>query len=254
MTKTVSLPRVGLQVLGGCVFILLSLPVLAVPCMVMGERTAVLSSDEGERSPVFLAQACEKLRLKSGNAFVTWIASDGKPQMAPVNPNGIVGAPSPGREERSAKVVWSELTTNRGASRAALMRSFGEAKPSRVYVPLDGLRVTAPGNGIWELQLLDEKGARLAGFNNIKESDAVLLSRDHLPPGESRQLIWRQPEVEQAWLWRGVDASELVGLDVGYANVSATQLPDEQQQRLLKAMWFEQMRLPINLKLTMGEK
>lgn len=223
----------------------------ALPCMVMGEKTAVVVADVGERSPPFLTQSCESLKLKSGSAMVSWIGADGKAQLVPITAAGVQRMPAPGREQRSGKVVWEEITSRREVPRPAVSRSFGEVKPAVVFVPVDGLKLQPPGSGDWLLRMSVGPEASGSWRDVPTKHGSHVIERQDLPAGESRWLEWDQAGTIRQLFWRGVDGAELAMLDVAYQELSVPDL-DERQRAMLRAMWFDQMRLQVNLDMSLG--
>lgn len=222
----------------------------AGPCMVMGDKSAVVLSEEGEKSPAFLTQSCEKLKLKSGKAMVSWVERDGKPQMAAIEPNGVARYPRPGNEERSAKVVWAEITTRREAPRAAVMRNLGvnEARPAVVYVPPEGLEIRPDSAAPWQLRLGRAGAADVVAIPAV-EPGRFVLSRAQLQPGMDYVLEWTGGGAPIQWAWRVMPETQSHSLDENYNNLLKADL-EKDQMVLLKAMWFEQLRLPLNMNLT----
>lgn len=224
----------------------------AGPCMVLGDKTAVVFSDEGEMSPAFLTQACEKLKLKSGKAMVSWVGRDGKPQMAPILTDGVTRYPAAGNEERSAKVVWAEITTRREVPRAAVMRNMvvNEARPATVYVPPDGLEIRPGAVANWQLRVGAAGSADLQAVKPV-EPGRFVLDRSQLNSGQDYMLEWAGGAMPVQWHWRVLPEAQARALDESYASLEQAGL-DAEQLQLLKAMWFEQRRLPLNMNLTLN--
>jgi len=221
----------------------------AGPCMVMGDKAARVFSEEGERSPAFLTQSCEKLKLISGRAMVSWVGQDGRPQLAPIGEEGVKRYPSPGAEERSAKVVWAEVTNVRGSARPALVRSIGNSPPAKLYVPPEGVYLY-PGKHInGRLRLASKPTGPWADIP-IPAVGPLVLDRHLLPAGQEVVLEWSGGEQPIQWHWRMIPDTEQRSLDEKYTLLDGTGL-DAEQQGWLRAMWFEQMRLPLNMNLTL---
>ena len=72
----------------------------ASTCMILGDKSAIIKSVEGERSPVFVTSDCQALRLVSGKAIASWVGRDGKPRMIPITAQGVEVVPQAGAEER----------------------------------------------------------------------------------------------------------------------------------------------------------
>lgn len=223
--------------------------VWAGPCMVLGEKAAVVYSEEGEKSPAFLTQACEKLKLKSGKAMVSWVGRDGKPQLAPIALDGVTRYPAAGNEERSAKVVWAEITTRREVPRAAVMRNMAvnEARPATVYVPPDGLEIRLGAEANRQLRVGPAGGTTLQTVKSV-EPGRFVLDRSQLTQGQDYVLEWTGGASPVQWLWRVVPEGQARALDEHYASLDQAGL-DAEQLSVLKAMWFEQLRLPLNMNL-----
>ena len=216
----------------------------ATTCMVVGDKVARVASQEGEKSPPFLTNACESLRLLSGKALVSWVARDGKPNFASVGVNGPDRLPTPGAEERSGKVVWGELSTKREATRPAFMRALDEARPARVYIPLTGLELPhKPGAHLRVAQL---DGPQPKTILESTSDKPVRLSREALQPGGRYVLEWSQNNQLEHWQWLLVGEAENKQLDEQHALVMAADL-DAPQRRVVEAMFYEQLRLKINM-------
>ncbi|MDD0840870.1 hypothetical protein PSQ40_20005 [Curvibacter sp. HBC61] len=231
----------------------------ATTCMVMGERSAVVRTPEGDKSPVFLSQACESLRLVSGKALVSWVGRDGKPQMVPVGVNGVERLPAPGAEERPASSVWAELTSKRDAQRSAYMRALGDDKATRLYLPEAGLSLRARAGSTVKLARLQEGSEPVWQERPVPDSGTVLLERAWFQPGAVYQLDWEAPADSAAtpdagaerWRVRPVSEPEQRALDERFQQV-AQAMPEASQQLLLQAMVYEQLKLPLNLRLTLA--
>ena len=239
----------------------------ATTCMVMGERSALVHSSEGDRAPVFLAQSCESLRLMSGKAMVSWAGRDGKAHFVPVGPNGVAQLPAAGAEERSASSVWAELASKRDAQRSAYMRSIGIDKGHRLYVPEAGLNLQAQAGSTLRLWLQSEGGeARLLLERTAPATGPVVLGRDVLAAGAQYQLEWvpASPAVAETgadaateagpehWRIRLLTEAEQRNLDEQLLLVNE-QVPDPTQRALVQAMVFEQLKLPLNMRLALVE-
>ncbi len=220
-------------------------------CMVVGEKTARVVSPEGERSPVFLAADCASLRSRSGSAMVTWVSRDGKPNFAPIGPDGPARLPAPGAEERSGKTVWAELTTRREASRPAFMRALDEERPARIYVPEAGLVLPSRPGAALRLQRID--GDALRTLFEATDSSALRLGRDALEPGASYVLEWNQEGRLDRWRWQILDEAQTRQLDVAHAEIAAT-APDPEQRRIIAAMLFDQLKLRVNMEFELAQR
>jgi hypothetical protein len=228
-----------------------ALPAFAVSCMVMGEASAKVQTSDGEKSPVFLSNACESLRLVSGKAMVSWVARDGKPHFSPIRTNGAEGLPVAGSEERSANVVWAELTSKREADRPAFMRALDAERPARVYIPPEGLllipkvgadfRVLTMNNSV-ESVVLEKKSGGTA---------AIRLRRDQIRPGEVYVLEWRLGDTVENWRWKALDESEMLEMDQKYKQIQDG-LADDSQRRIMTAMFYEQLKLRLNVALLLN--
>lgn len=221
----------------------------AGPCMVLGEKAAVVYSEEGEKSPAFLTQACERLKLKSGKAMVSWVGSDGKPQMAPIALDGVTRYPAAGSEERSAKVVWAEITTRREVPRAAVMRNMtvNEVRPATVYVPPEGVEIRPDSGVAWQLSLGRSGSTEVLPVKAVGPGRFV-LDRNLLRAGHDYLLTWSGGAVPLQWTWRVLPEAQTAALDDNYTTLMQVDL-DTEQRNLMKAMWFEQLRLPLNMNL-----
>lgn len=223
----------------------------ALSCMVIGDRAAVVHTAEGDRSPAFLTPACESLRLKSGKASVSWVSRDGKPHIAPIETGGVTGLPSAGAEERSASLVWKELTSKREAQRVAYMRAFDTTHATRVFVPASGLIVPIAAATTVRLLEVDNEAERIVTTHAPGTETEMQFSRETLLPGKQYVLELTSLEKTERRLWRVTEAAEQAEIDADLEQI-AKDVSDVQQQRILAAMLFEQRRLPLNLELSIS--
>ncbi len=217
---------------------------LATSCMVIGEKTARIQSSEGEKSPVFLTQSCETLRLVSGKAMVTWVSRDGKPNFVPIGVNGPLKLPTAGAEERSGNVIWAELTSKREAQRPAFMRALDEERPARIYLPVSGLEL--PSKAGTTLRILAMNGESENLVFETQNAESVRLTRELTKPGVTYVLEWSQAGKVDKWKWKTLDEQELIRVDAQYQEVQET-VTDEAQRRVVTAMLFEQLKLRVNM-------
>lgn len=260
--KTPALGRLALLALA-LALAALAAPAQATTCMVMGERSAVVRTPEGDKSPVFLSNACESLRLVSGKALVSWVGRDGKPNMVPVGVNGVERLPTPGAEERPASSVWAELTSKRDAQRSAYMRALGDDKATRLYLPEAGLSLRARAGSVLRLARLQEGSDPVLQERPVPDSGTVLLERAWFQPGAVYQLDWEPPADAvtsppsdapagaERWRVRPVSEQEQRALDERFQQV-AQAMPEVSQQLLLQAMVYEQLKLPLNLRVALA--
>lgn len=221
---------------------------LAASCMVIGEKTARIQSSEGEKSPVFLTNACASLRLISGKAMVTWVARDGKPNFVPIGPNGPDRVPTAGTEERSSNVVWAELSSKRETQRPAFMRALDVERPARIYIPADGL--VLPFIVGASLRVLSTEGDVEKLVFETTSTEPVLLARDLVKSGAVYVLEWNHAGKLEKWKWKALSAEESVRIDAQVQEVQLT-VPDEVQRRVVTAMLFEQLKLRVNMELAL---
>lgn len=226
-------------------------PTYAASCMVVGESTARVSSAEGEKSPVFLTQACESLRLVSGNAMVTWVARDGKPNFAPIGPTGPQRVPTAGAEERSGKSVWAELSTKREAVRPAFMRALDEERPARVYVPVAGLSLPSKPGTQLKVTLID--GAQQRTVLEASGAQNLTLGRDALQLGSQYTLEWSQDGRSDKWRWKLLSEAETLKLDESHSQIVGSGLSPD-QTRIVEAMFYEQLKLNVNMGFALAGK
>ena len=224
----------------------LSISASATSCMVMGEHSARVQSAEGEKSPVFLSGACESLRLVSGKAMVSWVSRDGKPHFAPITAAGPALLPTAGADERSANVVWGELTSKREVDRPAFMRAMNEERPSRVYVPPEGLALTAKPDADFTIFSLDDAVEKLVFDKKSTDTKPILLTRDQIKPGCIYLVEWHHGSATEKIKWQTVDAAETARIDSQYAEIRST-VDDEAQRRIMMSMLYEQLRLRVNM-------
>lgn len=218
----------------------------ATSCMVMGENTARVQSVEGEKSPVFLTASCEELRLVSGKAMVSWVSRDGKPHFSSIGKNGADGLPAKGAEERSANVVWAELTSKREAERPAFMRALNEERPARVYIPPEGLPLSAKADADFRILALQDGIEKSIYDKKSSDVSPILLTRDRIKPGGVYLIEWHQAGGIENVKWQTVSEAETARIDAQYQEIVAT-IPDEQQRRIMMDMMFEQLKLRVNI-------
>lgn len=218
----------------------------AISCMVLGEHTARVQSAEGEKSPVFLTSACESLRLISGKAMVSWVSRDGKPHFAPIAVTGPALLPTAGAEERSANVVWSELTSKREVDRPAFMRAMSEERPSRVYIPPEGLTLTAKSDADFSILSVEGDGEKLIFDKKSTDTRQILLTRDQIKAGSLYVVEWRHGAATEKLKWQTVDNAETARIDSQYQEIRSS-VSDEAQRRIMMSMLYEQLRLRVNM-------
>lgn len=224
----------------------LSLSATATSCMVMGEHTARVRSAEGEKSPVFLTGACESLRLVSGKAMVSWVSRDGKPHFAPITATGPALLPTAGAEERSANVVWAELTSKREVDRPAFMRAMTEERPSRVYVPREGLALTAKADADFTILSLEGDVEKKIFDKKSTDTRPILLTRDQIKAGGVYLVEWHNGSTTEKLKWQTVDSDETARIDSQYQEIRST-IADDTQRRIMMSMLYEQLRLRVNM-------
>lgn len=224
----------------------------AIACLVVGERTARVQTSEGERSPVFMAPQCESLRQISGKALASWVGRDGKPRLLPIGPKGVEQLPEPGAEERSVNVVWTELSSKREAQRPAYMRAVGDERPPRVYLPPEGLVLVARAEVDSELRVASLDGERETAAQTVpvRSGNPVRLTREMIASAGVYLVQIKRGDLVEQWRWRALPAAETQRIDAQLVELSQN-LSDGQQQLLVQAMLFEQLKLRTNLELTL---
>ena len=218
----------------------------AISCMVLGEHTARVRSAEGEKSPVFLTSACESLRLISGKAMVSWVSRDGKPHFAPIATNGPALLPTAGAEERSANVVWSELTSKREVDRPAFMRAMSEERPSRVYIPPEGLALSAKPDADFTILSVEGESEKLIFDKKSTDTRPILLTREQIKTGSVYVVEWHNGTATEKLKWQTVDSAEAARIDSQYQEIRSN-VSDEAQRRIMMSMLYEQLRLRVNM-------
>jgi hypothetical protein len=215
--------------------------------MVIGERTARISSIEGERSPVFVTKACDALRLISGKAQATWIGRDGKPTVLPITASGVDSQAPAGAEERSVNVAWAELTTRRERQRPAYLRDISN-EPPKVYVPAEGLVLVERLESDSLLRIDRLQGEKSEKVAEIKANKGERL---RVPPGtllaeQTYSFEIQRSENSQTWTWQTVAASQALSIREDLATINAS-VTDPEQQFMLKALYFEQAKIRNNM-------
>ncbi len=225
----------------------------ALSCMVVGETTAKVQSGSGVESPPFLSESCESLKLVSGKAMVSWIARNGKPHFSPITAEGVSGLPGPGAEERSASMVWSEMTSKREAQRPAFMRALDMERPARAYIPADGLVFPAATCDALSVKLIDGVSETLVYEKKSGEAGPGRVTRQGLVPGALFVVEIKGVTTFERWLLKLIEADEATRIEVQVADIASAGI-DAGQQRILEAMLYEQLRLPVNMALTIQEQ
>jgi hypothetical protein len=238
----------------------------ATSCMVMGDPRAVVKTPEGPRSPMFLAQACEQLRLVSGKAMASWVGEDGKPHLMPITPQGPAATPSAGAEERSTRAVWAELASRREVQSPAVMRGVATRQPDRVYVPEAGLKLPAPAGALLTVTLQGAASSIALPAVRVGAEGQVTLSRQQLPADTRVLVSWILPatareqaaqdevtkEADAGPLWlHTLPLAEQAELDEARRQVRQ-QVGDPLQQTTLDSMLFEQRHLDVNLRQSLA--
>lgn len=222
----------------------------ALSCMVVGEKTARVQTSEGQMSPVFMSRSCETLKLISGKAMVSWISRDGKPNFSPIGPEGVSKLPAPGSDERSANVVWTEISSNREAKRPAFMRALDQERPARLYIPIEGLVFPAAAESVVTVKLVGEKSETLIVEKKQSEAEPLRLSRETLTAGSTFAIEITGGSKKERWLVKQVDANEAARIDQQISELSSAGI-DSSQQQVLQAMLYEQLKLPVNMSLAL---
>lgn len=221
-------------------------------CMVVGEKTAKVQSQEGQKSPVFHTQSCESLRLISGKAMVSWVSRDGKAHFAPIGPQGVDEMPSAGAEERAGNLVWAEVTSVREATRPAFMRAIGAEAPTRVFVPQGGLMLPEqPGAELRVLKVKNDQQT-LVLTRKANEMAPIVFTHAQIQPGETYKLEWRKGEQVEQWTWLVINENEAQLIEAQLKEIDAS-VSDPYQRRVVTAMLFEQRRLKINRQLALQD-
>ncbi len=222
----------------------------ATPCLVLGEPTAQVRTAEGVRAPVFMAPACGELRLVQGKASASWVARDGRPRVLPITESGVTQLPAPGSEERSVKVVWSELTSSRERQQPAYMRSFGGERAPKVYVGAGGLELmaAADSDALLRIARIDGDAVTPVGERRIASGSPILLRSDDLTADAIHLLQVQRGDIKQEWRWRTLTRTEAANVDAQMAAIDvAVEAAD--QRLMLQAMLFEQLNMRVNMDL-----
>lgn len=223
----------------------------AASCIVVGDKTAKVKSNTGEKSPVFLTTDCSSLRAVSGKAMVSWVSRDGKVSFAPIGINGPERQPTAGNEERSGNVVWSELTSTRQTRRPAFMRAFGDEKAVPVYVPEAGILIKPKVGESLRLLLIDEGAETLV--MNSRDAQPFLITREVVKLGATYQLEWTKVGNIETEKWKLLSAADTERLDAQYKEVQVADL-DEEQRKVVTAMLFEQLKLATNMRIVLSSE
>lgn len=218
-----------------------------VSCMVLGDKSARIKSVEGEKSPIFMTEDCQALRLVSGKATASWIGKDGKPRMIPITASGVESVPEAGAEERSSKVVWAELTTRREAQVPAYMRNVGAERPPAIYVPREKLVLIARLENRAEVTVLAQSGESVYSAS-IEPGNEVALTRGNLANDGIYEVRIRQLESLQSWRWKMVSEVDARKLDSAFDLIEEVS-SNPADRAVLRAMLFDQFKLRTNMDL-----
>ena len=219
---------------------------MATSCMVVGEKTTKIQTSVGEKSPVFLASDCASLRIISGKAMVSWVSKDGKVNFVPIGANGPERQPAVGSEERSANVVWAELTSTRQTRRPAFMRTLGDEKAVSFYVPEAGILIKPQAGTTLKIFSVDEGRETL--LMDSKQAQPLLITRDLMKPGLVYALEWNKDGNLEKEKWKMLSEVDSMRLDIQYKEVDNAGL-DKEQHRIVIAMLFEQLKLLTNMRI-----
>lgn len=223
-----------------------------VSCLVLGDKATRVLTPDGERTPVFMATDCAALRVTTGTAQASWVGRDGRPHLQPIGPEGPSLVPPAGAEERTVRTLWSELTSRRDRKQGAFMRDVGEPRPTRIYLPVDGLPLAEPSDGPQQLQIVQvtPTGSQPFPARTIPAGAAVRLERALMVDDAVYHVTVERDGVVKAWRLRTVPASDVAIVEKGLAEVHASVAAGE-QQLMVEAMLFDQMRLGINAEQAM---
>jgi hypothetical protein len=244
--------KIGVIVAGIAASAIAAPSAIAASCLVLGEKTAVVRAPDGDHSPVFLAPACESLRLISGKANASWIGKDGKINLVPIGESGPAKVPVAGAEERSGNVVWSELRNTRQAERPGYMRAIGDDRAPLVYVPKDGLVLAGTNDLDAELivSLVDGDALKLVAKSAVPMGAAVVLDGKNLQHGSTYDVQLTRGSLVERWRWKVVD--QRLGSMLDENRAAILQLPlESQQQKYMEAMLYEQLKLRTNMALVL---
>lgn len=220
-------------------------------CMVVGESTARVKAVEGERSPVFVTRSCEALRLVSGRAQASWVGRDGKPRILPLTAEGLSAVPQPGSEERSVNMVWTELTTKRERQQPAYMRNIAVERPPRIFIPEAGLLVVdqTDDDAAVQVEHLKDTGSDVVASFIVSKGGAILIPRRNMVPDEVYSVKIQRGDKTESWRWRLVTAEQQRDID-DQLLIIRRDVEDDRQRSLISAMLFEQLKLRVNMDLT----
>lgn len=242
MKKNIFLLATGLVFFGGA---------SASSCMVLGDKSAMVKSVEGERSPVFVTSDCQALRLMSGKAVASWVGRDGKPRMIPITAQGVDVVPQAGAEERSVMVVWNELSTKRERQQPAYMRNIGDERPPKVYAPKEGVVLFV--NSESETLITVENAAGEIVFDRrVNVGDTGVIPRNVFLSDQIFKIRTLRAESMQEWRWRVVNAAETANIDQSMETIDAT-ISDLTQVKMMRAMMFEQIKIRVNMELALQD-
>lgn len=140
-------------------------------------------------------------------------------------------------------------SSKRETKRSAVMRSVADGIAERVYVPAEGLSLRSKSDGTLRIfSWVDQ--TRTLVFEAIDPS-TMLLTRAVIQPGARYVVEWNQDGKTERWQWQALTPQEHALVDAQMGEIAAM-LPDEVQRKVVMAMLFEQMRLPVNRKFVLA--
>jgi hypothetical protein len=128
------------------------------------------------------------------------------------------------------------------------MRDLGEPKPVPVYIPAAGLDLPPKPGTVLRIYALEGESKNLV-FETLSAA-RVRLTRDLIQPGVTYIVEWSQG---QGWgKWKALSEQEMNQLD-GQVQAVQAAVADEVQRRIVTAMLYRQLKLPVNAEQALSE-
>ena len=126
------------------------------------------------------------------------------------------------------------------------MRAMSEERPSRVYIPPEGLTLTAKPDADFSILFLDGNVEKLIFDKKSSDNRPILLTRDLIKAGGTYLVEWHHGANTEKLRWQAVDSSETARIDSQYDEIR-NRVDDVAQRRIMMSMVYEQLRLRVNM-------
>ena len=123
---------------------------------------------------------------------------------------------------------------------------MSEERPSRVYVPPEGLALTAKADADFTIFSQEGDVEKLIFDKKSTDIRPILLTRDQIKAGSTYLVEWHHGSTTEKLKWQTVDSAETARIDSQYQEIRST-VSDETQRRIMMSMLYEQLRLRVNM-------